>query len=265
MPTIEEYKQIAYQSAFGDMGENWIPASGFAANRSRIVKLYGYYQNLFNKRPDCFFWAGLAHMAGGAVVGGLDFFTSLGGDPSQITTAMVQAGKSIFEDLSWMHEAFLVDPTMAISLASDYDNSNPAKNSYATALELINSGEPAKIAEGNKNLLENEQYTIVQPQYDLIKNIWEADKMGSFTSNIHPYHRDFITSRPTGKITSFDDRWAWITEPGGMWVKWAEGYTGSTIGVDSTERSRLVNLPFDKILRQDFAPIIQELLPPGSQ
>jgi hypothetical protein len=37
-----QYRERAYQRAFGDTGSDGIPSKGFRANRARIVKLYEY-------------------------------------------------------------------------------------------------------------------------------------------------------------------------------------------------------------------------------
>jgi len=269
----DAYRQLAFERAFGDHGEDWIPDNGFQANRPRIVKLYEYYKNVFNSRPDLFLWAGLGRMAGGAVVDGLDFLATLPfGDPSPITKTMVEIGKTIFEDLAWLHEAYLDDPIDALVLAGAWDQARPARRSYAEALTRISSGLAPQIAEGNKALLEIEQFSIIQPLYNRLRPPspeWSVFRLTrTATANVHPYHRDFLTSFPNvgipKDVTLFDDRWEWINLPGGMWEKWAEGHRGPGIGVNSAERSRLVNLPFDKILRRDFAPIDPSLEPPGA-
>lgn len=270
--TQQQYRQRAYQRAFGDQGEDWIPARGYRANRARIVKLYEYYRTLFNDRPERFLWAGLGRMAGGAVVGGLDFMTGFPlSDPTPISTTMVEVGKAIFDDLAWLHEAYMDDAAHAVVLAAAWDLARNARRKYAEAVAQIASGIPALVAEGNKALLEIEQYSIIQPLYDRLRP--PSPEWGVFriartaTSNVHPYHRDFLTSFSNlvvKDITLFADRWEWITLPGGMWEKWAEGYRGAGIGINDAERARLVNLPFDRILRRDFDPVDQSLLPPGA-
>jgi hypothetical protein len=270
--TQQDYRDRAYQRAFGDHGESWIPAAGFAANRARIVKLYDYYRAVFNDRPDRFLWAGLGRMAGGAVVGGLDFMTSLPfSDPTPITQVMVEIGRAIFNDLAWLHEAYVDDPAAAILLAGAQDLVHPARRSYAEALTRIHNGSADQIAEGNRALLEIEQYSIIQPLYDRLRPPspeWGIFKLTrTATGAVHPYHRDFLTSFPTTEfrdVTLFDDRWKWINLPGGMWEKWAGGWQGPGVGVDASERARLVNLSFDRILRADFQPVNASLQPPGA-
>jgi len=271
--TQPEYRERAYQRAFGDMGETWLPALGFAPNRARIVQLYDYYRDTFNARPVHFLWAGLGRMAGGAVLGGLDYLAGMPfGDPTPITQTMVEIGKAIFDDLAWLHEAFIDDPVAAIALAAAWDLTRSARRSYAEALTLIGSGDPAAISVGNRALLEIEQYSIIQPLYDRLRP--PSPEWGVFrltrtaTANVHPYHRDFITSFPAlgiaKDVTLFADRWEWILQSGGMWEKWGLGYQGAQVGIDDEERIRLVNLPIDRIVRRDFAPVNQTWVPPGA-
>jgi hypothetical protein len=255
------YEQLSNGNAFGSSSlPAWDPAAGYRANRPRILRLYDYYRDVYLKRPDLFLWAGLGRMAGGAVVSGLDIVSVAGETP--LTQTMVQIGKSIFEDLAWQHEAFLDDPTTAIALAAARDAEAPARRSYADAWRDIGSGDADRVVRGNLVLLENEQFTIIQPQYDSIASGTEATifrRTRAFTNKIHPYHRDFLIVRPTGDVIQFDDRWAWITETDGMWDKWVK-----MIQVAPPERTRLVSLSFDDILRQNFAPVVESLLPPGA-
>jgi hypothetical protein len=71
---------------------------------------------------------------------------------------------------------------------------------------------------------------------------------------------------PSGDVTVADDRWAWITLPGGMWEKWAErrGTPELPVAMSGEERMRLVVLPLDRIMRRDWAPVDQSLLRPGA-
>jgi hypothetical protein len=256
------YLVAAYKNAFGTYDEDaWAPEQGYSANRPRIVKLYDYYRDTYLKQPTLFLWAGLGRMAGGAVVGGLDFLISTSSE-TVLTQTMVKIGKLIFHDLAWLHEAFLDDPNTAIGLAAQRDSDSPARRSYADAFRDIASGDGTRIAGGNQALLENEQFSIVQPQYDTLaqsSESWIFGKTSAFTRAIHPYHRDFLVRFPQSDVTVANDRWAWITEPDGMWQKWV---VMPTIAVD--ERTRLVSLSFDDILNQKFDPVVHALLPTGA-
>src|SRR5690349_5880573 len=109
----EHFLTIAYTKAFGQRDEAaWDASVGYAPNRERIIKLYNYYRDTYRANPDAFLWAGLARMAGGVVVSGLDLMVGvpLASDPNEITTGFVQIGKDIFHDLAWQLEAFLESP-----------------------------------------------------------------------------------------------------------------------------------------------------------
>jgi hypothetical protein len=109
---------------------------------------------------------------------------------------------------------------------------------------------------GNRQLLENEQWSIVQPQYDCLKTFLFSGLPTPFTNNVHPYHRAFIVDEPTANILTASDRWDWITRTLGMYERWV------AIGAD--EQARLLRLDFDRICGGDFGvPGRPDLLPPG--
>jgi hypothetical protein len=267
------YLERSYQKAFGQFDPaNWAPERGYAANRARILKLYDYYRDTHLARPDRYFWAGLGRLAGGAVVGGLDQFVSFSSE-GLFTQTMVKIGKEIFEDLAWQHEAALDDEARALELAGEQDRLHPARRSYREAWDHIMSGEEGRIAKGNRWLLENEQFTIIQKHYDALSQSADAGgllgpmrSLKAFTNSIHPYHRDFLLSQPTGDIARADNRWSWISETGGMWEKWGErrGVSAAPIVMSRAERARLVQIPMDKLIRREFAPVDATLLPPGA-
>ncbi|WP_437488783.1 hypothetical protein WME75_09435 [Sorangium sp. So ce1014] len=260
------YTLQSYVKAFGQRDDSWDPAAGYSANRDRILRLYKYYQSTYLTSPNRFLWAGLGRMAGGAVVSGLDFLVNppfpvpSHPDPSLLTNTMVQIGKNIFLDLAWQHEAFLADAQKTILLAAEHDRRHPGSTRYADAWIKIASGTPDQVAEGNRMLLQNEQFSIIQPHYDMLRSHFETAATvrltRAFTRNIHPYHRDFLTAFPVGDVLAANDRWAWITEPGGMWEKWGV--------MPSEERTRLVSLSMDDLIYQRWGQLLQWLLPPGS-
>lgn len=268
------YLERSYVKAFGQYDPSaWDPDAGFAANQARILKVYEYYRDTFLARPDQFLWAGLGRLAGGAVVGGLRLAVSMGPETS-FTRAMVGVGKAIFHDLAWQHEAILDDPANALHLIQAHDASTKARRSYLEAWSLIQSNDAVRVPIGNRMLLENEQISIIQPLYEAeLKNepgrgplCAPMRSMRAFTNSIHPYHRDFLLARPQGDIINARDRWGWITETGGMWEKWGEmrGVVHAPIVMQRDERVRLASLTMDQLIQRQFAPIKQELLPPGA-
>lgn len=257
------YSNRALAKARDSEHAEWLPEAGWAANRARVVDLYGYYRDLCQTAPTEFLWAGLGCMAGGAVVGGLD------SDPAFIEQSiMVRIGRDIFFDLAWLHEAFLDHPSEAIKLGHLHDRFNEY-TTYTAGLPAFAPGFPTRsygaawnkittglIAEGNRDLLENEQKSIIPPHYEVLRTFVFSGLPTPFTNNIHPYHRAFIREVPSGDILNTEDRWRWITFPDGMYQRWDD------IGVD--ERVRLTSLPMDDLTAGRFGPAGRpELLPPG--
>ncbi len=273
----EFYLTRAYVKAFGQRDDAaWDPRLGYRVNRARILRLYTYYEKTFVVMPDVLLWAGLGKLAGAAVVGGLDVLLNAvvrpTPDPGPLFNAMVEIGKAIFHDLAWQHEAFLDDRKRLIELCKEQDRLHPAKRSYEQAWTDIMTIKETGIIQGNQALLENEQFTIIQPRYDQVLAGTEAlifRRTRAFTSNIHPYHRDFLTSTrfQTKDVLIANDRWAWITDqPHGMWAKWAERHPewGPVPRMPLGERVRLAELDLEReLIPQRWAPVMNELLVPG--
>lgn len=265
------YLERSYVKAFGQYDDAWKPHLGFAANESRLLKLYDYYRDTYLARPDLFLWAGLGRMAGGSIVGGLRTFVAISPE-TFFSQMMVSIAKDIFNDIAWQHEAILDDEANALKLAAEHDATSPARLSYHTAWTHILSGDVARIATGNKMLLENEQKSIVQPSYTQLAGSTEGGFGGPMRSlkivakSIHPYHRDFLVSFPTGDIVRSKDRWGWITETGGMWEKWGErrGTPAYPIAMSTAVRSKLVEMDIDQIIKRNFPVDDPSLLPPGA-
>ncbi|MEM9694961.1 MAG: hypothetical protein AAGA56_20635, partial [Myxococcota bacterium] len=124
--------------------------------------------------------------------------------------------------------------------------------------------------------LANEQFIIIQPSYDrmlrevarsravreafsllpdvLVDLIGDVASFGLqyattfMTDKIHPYHRAFINEHwlrgDFYNVLVERDRWRWITQPQhSMWGRW--------MAVGETERTRLVNLDFNRQIVAD--------------
>ncbi|MGW5249035.1 hypothetical protein ACWEQN_35460 [Streptomyces sp. NPDC004129] len=85
---------------------------------------------------------------------------------------MAGIGRDIFYDLAWQHEAFLDAPDTIVELASLHDTygqfPTARATSYSEAWKKIASDDPDQVAAGNRDLLQNEQWTIIQPRYDAL-------------------------------------------------------------------------------------------------
>ncbi len=109
---------------------------------------------------------------------------------------------------------------------------------------MIASTDSDAQADGNRALLANEQFSIVQPAYDLILADPGAGPAFRATAAlvpaVHPHHAAFRETVPGGDLTNADDRWRWIAGPDGMWETW--------VALPGAERTRLIVLPLDDLI-----------------
>jgi hypothetical protein len=267
-----DYLERAYRNAFGESynpandEQTWNPSAGWRGNRDRNRRVYAYYTATFRRQPDRLIWAGLGKLAGAAVYGGMERNLNMDGE-TMLGQRFCRIVKSIFHDVAWLHEAFLDSPNAAVSLAATADaeprsDLPPIRRRSQEAWQHIASGEPARVAEGNLLLLFHEQHIIIQPHYDALRSAGfgrTLHMINAVTNNIHPFHRPFIWQFPRGEVTQVRDRWAWITEPFGMWQRWVE--------IPASERMRLVNLSLEDLFAHQWRPIpaeAQPFLPPGA-
>lgn len=244
---LARFTTTARRGAFGvESGPE--PSLGYGPNRANLTMLYDYYGLLAARDPERFLWAGLARLAGASVIAGLDALVSPNGlagpDPSLVTTTLTGIAGAVFADLAWLHEAYAEDPELAVTLAAAHDLAAPARTSYEVAWSLIASTDWDAQADGNRALLANEQFSIVQPAYELILADPGAGPTFRATAAlvpaVHPHHAAFRETVPGGDLTNADDRWRWIAGPDGMWETW--------VGLPAAERTRLVALPLEDLV-----------------
>lgn len=246
------YAERAGGAAFGTTAESALdPTQGTAACIAPMTRAYDYYGRLYLERPHHLLWAGLARLAGAPIVQGLVTAAEHGVD-SGYGRMLVDTCRRIFADVAPLHEAFLDDPAVAVTLAryrdgedsgvrsrpdddvGSYRESYP--ESYGAIWADIAGGEPSKIADANRRLLANEQFVVAQPGYDAFRD--QARAVSRSVRAVHPYHHDFGGD----DIADPEQRWAWVAA---MWESWA--------GLPVEERTRLVRLPFDDLRARRFA------------
>jgi hypothetical protein len=145
------------------------------------------------------------------------------------------ANKSIYEDLAWQHRAYVASGIEALRYVDQLDNPledtrNVDINDWEEIDKAIQEQETlGDLLEPNKNLLQREQRSILQPIYEKIKGIEIAVKgtlaghqftlplpfdyaqlMSIMTKNPIPGGKSFNEFIPNGNIAEFFDRWEWI-------------------------------------------------------
>ncbi|MGH8908568.1 MAG: hypothetical protein ACRD0K_19240 [Egibacteraceae bacterium] len=279
----EDWQRLALKRAGIDPAD-WDPEQGLLANDEIVQSVYRYYGQLWLDHPELQ-WAGMANLVGPMFYAGwqdlyglrhalgsgnrLKYFAILLDLPQLPGWVYRTAGffgpgplaehltseelewfevqflkmqKAIFEDLAWQHEAYLSD---GIEEMRRLRRAGKITGAVLLAWEDIASGEPARLAAGNKALLQYEQETVIQDEYDEMRRhhgpVGDAfTYLATWTANNSvpggkPY-RDVVTrtigaeihtprlpllgldppdpgvhvTLPRGNIAEFDDRWEWI-------------------------------------------------------
>jgi hypothetical protein len=229
-------------AAAGIDPKQWVPRAGFKHNEQTFLKVYRYYESLY-LADNRLKWAAMAKLAGGEVYRGyrdqilpnIKFGAFLrSGDQSKYTVLdlvgdayqvyastldirLLEMQKAIFMDLAWQHEAYREGGISALAAARARGELD---DGVLKAWKDIDSGEPAKVNAGNKELLRREQFEILQggrggPNfYKLIQDIPDNDMipeaMSEEARSPIPGGKPFAAVVDDGDITKFEDRWAWI-------------------------------------------------------
>lgn len=190
---------------------------------------------------------------------------------------MIQGNKDIFLDQSWAHHAYISSGIWALRylMGQQVDDGTFDDQPFTdySAWEEIDQGveenETQMLHEGNKKLLRREQEVVMQPLYEVMKSVW-LDPVGleqflatSFTEITYPPENGegeinidemfTINGRnpvhltgpklrmvvPSGRLSNFDDRWAWIdNDQNGMVQIWL-GTSSSIVGFTEANRRNL--------------------------
>lgn len=169
---------------------SWDPSKGVDGNREIITKVYEYYGQLYLNDPDLR-WAAMANMIGPSFAGGfydldmmrdvarqieaagqvlpspmgdyISTLASLGDDELRYyETELLSMQKEIFEDQALMHQAYTHGGMAEIDrLQQAGVIDNDTRNAWAD----IASGDDARVAAGNQQLLWREQNVIITDNY----------------------------------------------------------------------------------------------------
>jgi hypothetical protein len=243
----------------------WNPKAGFEANRENVKKVYAYYTSLYNQNSDLK-WAGMAKLAGGTVYGGLETglkakraaavgsealplpLRPLGGiaqgQAQYVENKMVGMQKDIFMDLGWQHQAYVERGICELEAA--YSRGEISKKNIE-AWRDIASGDEARVWRGNKALLRQEQFDVLDPSYKEIRGGLFGGPTSGVISKMSrspiPGGKPFSEVVPGGDVTDFNDRWKWIEDD--MLPKYQQ--------LTPAECSTLVNQPLEDLADGKFA------------
>jgi hypothetical protein len=252
----EEWQKRTLATAGLDM-KTWVPSAGFQANRENVKKVYAYYTALYNQNHNLL-WAGMAKLAGGTVYGGLQ--TGLvvkvaagvaGGTIGQgqaqfVENKLVAMQQDIFMDLAWQHQAYIERGICELDTA--YRRGDISKDNFQFWLD-IDSGYPQQVWRGNKALLHQEQFNVLDPTYRQIRGgllggptAWMLSRM---TESPIPGGKPFSEVVPGGDVTKFQDRWQWIeTDMLPSYQQLTPDY-----------RTTLINEPLEDLATRQFAAV----------
>jgi len=187
--TVSDFKELAFLRA-GIDPTKWNPAKGLDANDETVRKVYAYYKELGLERGE-FQWMKMAAIGGPLFYAGfkdidaagdvsplsgdeLDFLPNSWGTGSDELRGyegqFLRIQKAIFSDLAWQHEAFALGGAGVIHRAVDKLPASERPTVFdprtSQAWDAIDSGDPARIAAGNFQLLRREQGPVIQLYYD---------------------------------------------------------------------------------------------------
>lgn len=275
----------------------WDPSQGFGANAGNVNRVYEYYTRLYNNHPELQ-WAGMAKLAGGTVLGGLEEIYAIRnaarvgavipgplqplanlaeGDLGFLENKLLEMQKAIFNDLAWQHEAYARG---GIQTMRDLHANGQLSNAELNVWEDIASGNQARIERGNEALLLREQRDILTPYYNQINShgflgiegkamsvalslLAESPVPGgrAFRDVVHREVFGIDTGIP-GDITNFNDRWEWIKND--MLPRW------QAMNRNNPQQARnLVNTPLQDLANRNLLKqgetilrFVLEVLPP---
>ncbi|WP_277438118.1 hypothetical protein [Streptomyces sp. SPB162] len=236
VPTVTDFYTAKAMIAAGVDPTTWDPSKGLGPNDENVQKVYAWYARMWQQNPNLQ-WAGMAKLAGGTVYAGmqdldvvinhhdeaglLSPFMGLGVDEAKwFNNKFLEMQKQIFLDMGAQHAAYLdggMDAINALKQAGQIDARS------VDAWQGIDSGDPQRIADGNKSLLMREQKKILPPYYSEVYHhdgpvgYLFASELDNMTSSPIPGSKSFksyshgFVGYPFNQVTNTDDRWDWIS------------------------------------------------------
>jgi len=236
------------------------PAAPFMTKKAYIQEVYAYYEYLYLQKPHLFLWAGLAKMAGGpayaamndaehgrtaSYVGGVagPLVGQVTADFFQIN--LMRGNYDIFNDLAWQFRAYQASGIWALRHVKAKALDSPGRpivlSPWNDMWQGDYSGSAALVRSANLSLTDREQRFIVQDAWNDFAVVPGIEHLlGPLAQSplkvAVPGADSFSSVVGTGDITSFPDRWRWVTHStNGIWQDWT--------GLSTTARTGMVTIP----------------------
>jgi RHS repeat-associated protein len=225
LETKEEWQEIVrkdiQENSHVDIN-NYDPEKGYLTNQQYLLAVFAFYERMYKKDPTDLKWAGLAKIAGGAIMYGLQhmeyskigtFFTTFSAaeqarrtqNISKRENILVAMNKAVFKDLAWQNMAY---SRKGLAEMQERAKAGEISADYLKYWSQIASGEAW---EGNTGLLYMEQHNILAPGYaKLSLTPVVTDLISQFSVSPLPNGTPFRVTVPGGDLANFNDRWKWI-------------------------------------------------------
>ena len=233
--------EINQDSGYSAVMTEYLASNGFSIqNRIDIQGVYAFYQKVFLEQPTEYYWCGLAKLAGAPVYAALSDAQHAAPLLYNFQDTLVQMNVDILNDLAWQFEAYrkgglnALEEINAVTHDTTILDIAPWRE-IDQGIQLTAQGDPSGpilIQQGNQDLLQREQQQVLADGYHGLSTM-DAGVIANYMSLLakcpiwdpstnEPYAgRNFEAIVPGGNLTTYDDRWTWITYPTtGIWDTW---------------------------------------------
>jgi len=234
--------EINQDSHYSAMYDGYQASDGFDSyNRKNIQAVYAFYQKVYLEQPTEYYWCGLAKLAGAPVYAALSDAQHAAPLLYNFQDTLVQMNINILNDLAWQFEAYrngglnALEEIFAVDQQALDSDDITAWRKIDQGIQLTQQGYPSGpilIQQGNQRLLQREQQQVLADGYQGLSTM-DAGVIANYMSLLaecpiwdpstnEPYAgRNFEAIVPGGNLTTYDDRWTWITYPTiGIWDTW---------------------------------------------
>jgi len=220
--TVTDFKELSFLRA-GIDPYSWNPSEGLGPNDESVRAVYAYYEKL-GLEDDGFYWMKMAAIGGPLFYAG---FKDIAPISDYYEGKFLTMQKAIFNDLAWQHEAYLLGGAGAIGAAvrklPEWQRKSAMDDQTLQAWRDIESGDPARVEDGNLALIYREQNPVIQDYYDDLDEHGSDLILGQLNDNAETpipgsdRFADYYDDKSDANIADFGDRFEWISKE--LWPK----------------------------------------------